>query len=182
MIIFNLTLIFILLLFLFFACIFLATPLFSKIPFIPVRKKVLREIILALELRDGSVLYDLGCGDGRVLFVAGKLNPDVRCVGIEIAPFPYLWAKAREFLSKSKNTSIIRGNMFDKDISSATHVFLYLFPKIMDSLLSKFEKELTPGARVVSCDFQFSNKKPIKILDLKSGSHELNRKLFIYEF
>ena len=162
--------------------LFLLTPLFSKIPFVPVRKNVLNDIISALELSDKSVLYDLGCGDGRILFSVHKLNPNARCVGIEIAPFPFFLAKALKFFNHSKNVSIIYGDMFKTDISSATNVFLYLFPKIMDALLPKFEKELRPGTRVVSCDFQFSNKKPIKILNLKSNSYQLNRKLFIYEF
>lgn len=182
MIFLNLILILIILLVILFLGLFLLTPLFSKIPFVPVRKKILNDIILALELSDKSVLYDLGCGDGRILFSAHKLNPKARCVGIEIAPFPFFWAKTRKFFNCSKNVSIIYGDMFKTNISSATNVFLYLFPKIMDSLLPKFEKELSPGARVVSCDFQFSNKKPIKILNLKSNSCQLNRKLFIYEF
>ncbi|MFH1200859.1 MAG: methyltransferase domain-containing protein [bacterium] len=172
----------ILLLVILLSILFLLTPLFSKIPFVPVRKKVLNDIISALELSDKSVLYDLGCGDGRILFRAHKLNPKVRCVGIEIAPFPFFWAKARKFFNYSENVSIIHGDMFKTDISSATHIFLYLFPKIVDSLLPKFEKELRPGVRVVSCDFQFSNKKPIKTLNLKSNLHQINRRLFIYEF
>ncbi len=162
--------------------LFLATPLFSKIPFVSVRRKVLPEIICAMNLNDRSVLYDLGCGDGRVLFFAAKLYPDISCVGVEKAPFPYLIAKIRMLLSGDRRVSILYGDMFKVNLSLATHVFLYLFPGLMGSLLSKLERELKPGTKVFSCDFQFSNKQPVSILDLKSKSHQLNRRLYVYEF
>ncbi len=180
--IFILIFLLILLLLILLSILFLLTPLFSKVPFVPVRKKVLNEIISALKLSNQSVFYDLGCGDGRVLFAANKLNPKARCVGVEIAPFPFFWAKTRKFFNHSENVSILYGDMLRTNISSATNIFLYLFPRIMDSLLLKLEKELSPGTRVVSCDFQFSDKKPIEILNLKSNPHQLNRKLFVYEF
>jgi len=182
MIIFNLILIFILFVFILLCFVFLMTPLFSKVPFVPVRKKVLSEIISALELKDKSVLYDLGCGDGRVLFAASEVYKNITCVGIEKAPFPYLWAKYCQFFAGDKRVSILYGDMFKLDISPATHIFLYLFPRLMNDLLPKFEKELKPGSRVVSCDFEFANKKPIKIIDLKSKKRQLNHRLLVYEF
>jgi precorrin-6B methylase 2 len=158
------------------------TPLFSKVPFVPVRKKVLADIISSLNLSNESILYDLGCGDGRILFAAAQVFPGISCIGIEKAPFPFLWAKVRQLFSGNKKISLIRGDMFKADVSPATHIFLYLFPELMDALLMKFKKELKPGTRVVSCDFQFSDKKPDQILNLKVAGHQLNRKLYIYNF
>jgi len=178
----NFVLITLLALFIVFSVIFLLTPFFSRVPFVPVRKRILKEVVAVLELRDDSMLYDLGCGDGRVLFSASKLHPKVSCVGVEIAPFPYLSAKIWSILCRAKNVSIHRADMFETDISSATHVFLYLFPAVMDSLLPKFEKELAKGTRVVSCDFQFKYKEPTKVVNLTSVSSGPNRTLFVYEF
>ncbi len=162
--------------------IFLMTPFFVKVPFVPVRGKVLNDIVSALELSDESVLYDLGCGDARVLFAAAKSNSKISCVGIEKAPFPYFWAKSKKFFLKDKQVKILNGDMFQLDTSGATHVFLYLFPKFMDSLLPKLEKELRPGSRVVSCDFEFSGRKPDQILNLKATKNQLNKKLLVYNF
>src|ERR1035437_7676635 len=158
MIFLNLILILTLCFVVFLGCTFLMTPLFSKVPFVPVRKKVLKDIISALKLSNESVLYDLGCGDGRILFAAAKIYPKISCVGIKKAPFQFLWAKVHKFFTGkiSKKISIIRGDMFEANVPPATHIFLYLFPELMDSLLPKFKKELKSGTRVVSCDFQFS--------------------------
>ncbi len=162
--------------------LFLITPFFSKIPVVATRKKVLKEIISAMGLKEGSVLYDLGCGDGRVLFVVSKACQGVSCIGIERAPFLFLLAKVRQLFSRSKKASIFYGDMFKKDFSPATHIFLYLFPELMDVLMPKFEKELVPGTRIFSSDFQFSNRKPNIVLDLKSKNYQLNRKLYVYDF
>lgn len=182
MIIFYYIIIFILCLFIFSSLLFLLTPLFSLIPFLPVRKKILNEIISALELNEQSILYDLGCGDGRILFMAMKANPHILCVGIEIAPFPFLLAKIKSVFNFSKNIRIVYGNFFKINISSASHVFLYLFPEALDKLLPKFEKELKIGSRIVSCDFKFSKRKPNKILEIQSTKWQRNKKLYVYEF
>jgi precorrin-6B methylase 2 len=162
--------------------LFLLTPLFSLIPFVPVRKKILNEIISALELNEQSVLYDLGCGDGRVLFTALKVNPNIVCVGIEISPFPFLLAKMKEFFCVSKDIDISYGDFFKVDVSPASHIFLYLFPRVLDALLPKLEKELQIGSRVVSCDFYFSKRKPDKILEIKATKWQKNKRLYIYDF
>jgi ubiquinone/menaquinone biosynthesis C-methylase UbiE len=182
MIILYYILIFILFLVIFSSLLFLLSPLFSLIPFVPVRKKILNEIISALELNQQSILYDLGCGDGRILFAATKANPHISCIGIEIALFPFLLAKIKKLFYNSRHVHILYGNFFKIDISSASHVFLYLFPEALDNLLSKFEKELKAGSRVVSCDFEFSKRKPDKIIEIKSTKWQKNKKLYVYDF
>lgn len=166
----------------FFSLTFLLTPLFSLIPFVPVRKKILNEIISALELNEQSILYDLGCGDGRILFAATEINPHISCVGIEIAPFPFLLAKVKKVFSFSRNVRILYGNFFKTNLSSASHVFLYLFPEALEKLLPKLETELKSGSRVISCDFKFSKREPNKIIEIKSTKWQKNKKLYVYVF
>lgn len=172
----------ILFLIIFLTLLYFINPLFSLIPFVPVRNKILNEIISALELNDQSILYDLGCGDGRILFAATKTNPLISCVGIEIGPFPFLLAKIKNIFLGSKKVRILYGDFSKKDISSATHVFLYLFPEALDKLLPKFEKELKAGSRIVSCDFEFSKRKPNKIIETTLTKSQKNRKLYVYDF
>lgn len=173
---------FILFLLIFSSLLFLLSSLFSSIPFVPVRRKILNEIILALDLDKKSILYDLGCGDGRILFTAAETNPHISCVGIEIAPFPFLLAKIKSVFNFPKNVRILYGNFFNINVSSASHVFLYLFPEVLDKLLPKFEKELKVGSRIVSCDFEFSRRKPNKILEIQSKKWQKNKKLYVYDF
>jgi len=178
----NLTLIVILLVIFLSGCLFLVTPFFSKIPSVSTRRKVLKQIVEIMDLEDGSVLYDLGCGDARLLFAASQTNQRMICIGVEKAPFPFLIARLRQFFSPNKNISIIYEDLFKTDTSSATHIFIYLLPGFMDMLLPKLEKELKPGARVFSCDFKFSKKDPASVVDLKSKNYQLSRRLFIYDF
>ncbi len=90
-------------------------------------------------------------------------------------------AKKKAIEVKTKRINDQYGRI-KKDISDATHIFVYLFPRIIDDLFAKFEKELKPGTRVVSCDFPFSKRQPNQIIELLATKHQLNKKLYIYDF
>jgi len=153
--------------------------LITRAPFVSVPKNIIPEIVIALKLQNTGVLYDLGCGDGRILMEALHHNPNMKMIGIEKALVPFWFAKLQT--KKFKKIKIHRRNFFKQDLSDATHVFLYLFPKLMDALLPKLEKELKPGTRVVSCSFQFSKKTPVEIINTKT-KNRLVGKMFVYEF
>ena len=160
----------------------------SKVPFITVPRTILPYIQKALNVEKNSVVYDLGCGDGRVLFYSAKLTPEAKYIGIENSFLPLLLARFSNWqrkLFKKKNASIkiIDNDLFQQDLSSATRIFMYLYPNLLDDLLPKFDRELKKGTRVVSVSFQFTLKRPIAEIDLKRpGLFQLARKLYIYEF
>ena len=157
----------------------------AKVPFVSVPNKTLKDIEKALNLNENSVVYDLGCGDGRVLFYLYKNNPKAKYIGIENSAFPYLLACVRNWWHKKVNKSdivIMKKDFFDVDISDATHVFTYLYPNVMDDLLAKFDKELKRGTRLVSASFHFTTKREVEVLDLKRGKWELAREIYVYEF
>jgi precorrin-6B methylase 2 len=160
----------------------LAQEVTGRAPFIPISKDVLDEIVSALELTKGSVLYDLGSGDGRVVFAAATYGEDVQVVGVERSFVPFVLSSFKRRRINSSNTKFIRANFFDVPVDDATHVFLYLFPGLMNLLLPKLQKELSPGTRVVSCDFKFKDKQPVKVIDMHRKKTDLGRKLYIYEF
>ncbi|MFA6397589.1 MAG: hypothetical protein WDK96_01930 [Candidatus Paceibacterota bacterium] len=154
-----------------------------KVPFVPVSKKIISKIITNLKLEDGQTLYDLGCGDGRVLFDCKKEFKNINCVGVEIAPTPLLLLRIKNFFTKKdKKIKIIDKNFFEIDLKEADRIFVYLFPEIMDKLLPKLEKELKSGTLVVSCDFQFSSKNYREKVILKNSNSGLCKNLYIYEF
>lgn len=175
-------LVILLLFFVFVFVLFCWSLVTTRAPFIPVPNEVLPDIIKALELKDNSVVYDLGCGDARVLQSCFTFQPKARCVGIEKDLIPYWIAKRR--LRQKQNTAIkiIRQNFFKHNLSEATHIFLYLFPELMNDLLPKLKAELKPGTRLVSCSFSFKDKEPVGRIDLNRSKGMLARELYIYEF
>ncbi|MCX6784407.1 MAG: hypothetical protein NTV81_00500 [Candidatus Komeilibacteria bacterium] len=157
--------------------------LLTKAPFIPIPKDVLNNISLQLKLQPDSIVYDLGCGDGRVLEACLKLQPQAKYIGIEkeIVPYCLAWWRLRKFI-KTGHCQIIHQNFFKINLTPATCIFTYLFPQLMDDLLPKFQAELQPKTRLVSCDFLFSNKLSLETIDLKRSPHSLGKRLHIYEF
>ncbi|MFA6131291.1 MAG: hypothetical protein WC730_03480 [Patescibacteria group bacterium] len=155
----------------------------TRAPFIPMPNEVLTAIIDALELKEGSYLVDLGCGDARVIEAGWKKEPRARFLGIDHAIFPIILARWRLLrLGNSKGVTLRRQNIFKTDVRDVTHVFLYLFPGLMDSILPKLEKELKTGTRLVSCDYPFSKRSADFVIDLHRTKNQLGRKLYIYIF
>lgn len=157
----------------------------NKVPFVTASNKVLDPIYKAMNIKDDSIVYDLGCGDGRILFYLSHFNKKAKYIGIENGSFPYLLSKIGSYLNKKKENvdiKILKNDFFKEDLSSATHIFTYLYPGLMDELLPKFEKEFKKGTRLVSLSFKFTNKKPIEEIDLNRSKYKLGRKIFVYEF
>jgi hypothetical protein len=168
-----------------------------SVPFVPIRDEAIEPIIKALKLNSQSLLYDLGSGDGKVIFAAYKAQPQAQYVGIEYHFFPHWLAKRKlskiisqtkintviDNLENSTNIELIHNSFFNEDISQATHVFVYLFSSMLDKLLPKLENDLRKGTRLVSCDFTFSKKEPIEVIDIPGGENRKRcKKLYIYEF
>ncbi len=157
----------------------------NRVPFVTASNAVLKDIEKALEVKDDSVVYDLGCGDGRVLVFLSRLYPKAKYIGIENNIFPLLLARAESFLNRKKTGNkieIIDNDFFKQDLKDATHIFTYLYPNIMDELLPKFEKELKSGTRLVSLSFKFTSKNPISEIDLGRSKYKLGRKIYVYQF
>jgi SAM-dependent methyltransferase len=157
----------------------------NQVPFVTSSASILKDIKEALDINNDSVIYDLGCGDGRILFYLSSFNKKAKYIGIENSLFPLLLAWVGNFLNKRKNgveIKIINNNFFDEDLSQATHLLTYLYPNVMDELLPKLKKELKPGTKLFSLSFKFSFKTPIKEIDLKRKKYKLGRKIYIYQF
>lgn len=153
-----------------------ATVLSPDAPLVTVSKKILPEICNALELQPGMTVYDLGCGEGSLLAYAASAYPQTKFIGIDSNFVAFFLAKFNT--RKLSNVQIIRGNFFDRNLSSADRVYTYLFPKVMPKLISKLDQELKPGSKLVSCSFYAQSRPPGSILEL---SHKRG-KLYIYRF
>lgn len=157
---------------------FLRDTFLVRIPFVPVRKRGLEKIIQTLNMKDGDVLFDLGCGDGRVLLEATKGAPQISGVGVEkgIAPFCISYVKSVQSPIKIKY-----GEILEVDVSKATHIFCYLSTEMMQKLSHKFLAECKSGTKILSCDFQIPEWKPIETVFLTAGADKLSRTLYLYQ-
>ena len=129
----------------------------------PAPKNVVRVALDMLKLKEDDILFDLGCGDGRILIMAAKLY-GVKAIGIEIRGA--LVKIARENARKAgvlHLVEIIRGDFFRIDLSAATAITLYLSSTVNNALKEKFVRELKPGTRLVSIFFPIQSWTPVEV-------------------
>ncbi len=155
----------------------------TRAPFVEIPQEILPDIVKTLDVKPGSVVYDLGSGDGRVLEACYKIEPDAKYVGIDKALAPYLLAKWKlRKLIKSADIKFLHKNFFKHDFKDATHLYMYLFPGLLKSLLPKLQKELRSDVRIVSCDFMFPDIEPMEVIDLGRPKGKRGRKIYVYKF
>ncbi|MFW9821246.1 MAG: SAM-dependent methyltransferase [Candidatus Thorarchaeota archaeon] len=148
--------------------LFCIAPLLKGAPWVPTKMKKVRKMLTLAELQQNEVLYDLGCGDGRVLLTAAR-KFGAKAVGIEISPLFYLWCQiVITIFGLRSRVKIKYGNFFKYDMSEADVVICYLLQETNDKLEDKLLKELKPTARIISNTFMF-NKFPLISEDIDIG-------------
>lgn len=107
------------------------------------------------EVGPDDLLYDLGCGDGRMIVTAAR-HYGARAVGIEIDPLRYLWCQTLvTILGLRDRIRVVYGDFNAQDLSAADVVTCYLLQRTNEQLEEKFKRELRPSTRVLSHDFTF---------------------------
>jgi precorrin-6B methylase 2 len=121
--------------------------------YVPTRQAVVDGMLKAANVTAKDVLYDLGSGDGRIPITAAKVY-GARGVGIDIDPQRIAEANANaKEAGVTDKVRFLNQDLFTTDISEATVVTLYLLPSLNIKLLPKLNKELRPGTRIVSHQF-----------------------------
>jgi uncharacterized protein (TIGR03000 family) len=130
----------------------------SQIIFVPTPAPVVDKMLEIAKVTKDDIVYDLGCGDGRIVIAAAK-KYGARGVGIDIDPVRVKKARAnaqREGVEKL--VEIRQGDALKTpDVSKATVVALYMLPEFMEKLGPILKKELKPGTRIVAHDYPFPN-------------------------
>ena len=122
---------------------------------LPMRMRAVYKLLDLAEVGPEDVVYDLGCGDGRLIIAAAR-RYGARAVGIEIHPLRVLWCRALiAVLGLRDRVRVVRGDFFKQDLSDASVVICYLLQRTNHRLEGKLKQELRPGARVISKRFTF---------------------------
>lgn len=128
-------------------------------PFVPSNKRTYQKMIQAAGIKKGNIVYDLGCGDGRLVFAAA--DKGAHAIGIEINLFIYYFTCVKQFLFRKKGC-IKLGNIHTYNLKNADIVFCYLLPTVMKQLDKKFRKELKKECKVISHAFPIPGWNVIK--------------------
>ena len=138
----------------------------KEVPYVPTPPEVVDVMLDTAGVKQGDVLYDLGCGDGRIVIAAAK-RFGVRGVGIDIDPERI--KEANENAKAAGVTDLVEfreQNLFDADLSEASVVTLYLLSSVNLKLRPKLLREVRPGTRVVSHAFDMGDWEPDQELDV----------------
>ncbi|NHJ84457.1 MAG: SAM-dependent methyltransferase [Asgard group archaeon] len=125
-------------------------------PWAPTNKEKAIKMLELAKVQPNDLVYDLGCGDGRILIIAAT-QFGARAIGYEIDPIRYLWCKSRiHRLRLQDKVQVKFGNFFHKDLSDANIVICYLLQKTNNLLQDKLLTELKNDSRIISNNFTFS--------------------------
>ncbi len=129
-------------------------------PWIPTSLSSVRKMLTIAEVKPNDVVYDLGCGDGRILVTAVRRFGVTHAVGVEIDPIRYICIQILITVLRLRDRiQVVYGNLFSLDLSKADVITCYLLPSTNEKLVEKFSRELKPGTRVESNSFSFPGLK-----------------------
>jgi ubiquinone/menaquinone biosynthesis C-methylase UbiE len=153
------------------------------VPYLPTTEEAVVAMLKLADVKSTDVVYDLGCGDGRIVVAAAK-NFGARGVGIDIDPVRIAEAKANAKKAAVENLVQFEENdLFQADIHEASVVTLFLLSSVNLKLRPKLLGELKPGTRIVSNTFEMGDWQPDKELTLEQRSDDdgpFSRKLYLW--
>lgn len=138
----------------------------GEVPYVPTPEEVVEAMLKLAEVKASDTVYDLGCGDGRIVVTAAKKYGS-RGVGIDIDP-----ERIREANENARTNNVaekvtfVEKDLYEADIKDATVVTLYLLSSVNLKLRPKLQKDLKPGTRIVSHQFDMGDWKPEKKVEI----------------
>ena len=129
---------------------------------VPTPQAAVERMVELAEIQSGEKVYDLGCGDGRIVITAAQRHR-VEAVGVDIDPEQV--AKSRENVKRAgveDRVTIVEGDIYQTDFRDADVVFLYLQPDLLRGLIPQL-RQMKPGARIVAFDFGIDGAKPAQV-------------------
>jgi SAM-dependent methyltransferase len=148
-------------------------------PYVLSPQPIVDKMLELANIRPGEMVYDLGCGDGRILITAAK-RYKAHGVGIEISPkLVDMTTSLVKRLGLQDQVEIRLGNILEVKFADADVVTLYLETNSNEMLRPTMEKQLRPGTRVVSHDFEVRGWKSAKVEKIHAFNR--NHTIYLYE-
>lgn len=146
-----------------------------RVPYIKTSRWAVQTILEEINPKKGDKVVELGCGNARVIRAIKKKYPQIKAKGYEVAWWPYLKAK-QKIKKENLNIDLTRKNFYNADLSDSDIIFCFLISSVMPRLEKKLQKELKPGAIVISYIFSFPNWPAKKVIEnpKRSGSSKIN--------
>jgi len=144
-------------------------PVPLDVPYVPTPQEVVDKMLDVAAVKAGDVVYDLGCGDGRIVVTAAR-DRGARGVGIDLNPQRIAEATANaQSAGVADKVKFRVGDLYKADVSQATVVTLYLLPEVNRKLRPQLWKQLKVGTRVVSHAFDMGNAWPPERVERVGG-------------
>ena len=164
------------------AAIAMAQRRVPDVPYLPTTPEAVDAMLKLADVKKTDVVYDLGCGDGRIVVAAAKTY-GARAVGIDIDPQRI--AQAKENAKKAGVENLVRfeeNDLFKADIHEASVVTLFLLSSVNRRLEPKLRRDLQPGTRIVSNTFDMGSWAPEKEfnVDAPTSVSEFSRHLYLW--
>lgn len=132
----------------------------SDAPYVPTKMDYIKQILKLSRIRKGKIFYELGSGDGRVVYEASKLGAE--SYGVEQSWIRVWYSRYMAKKLKLKNIQFFHGNIFDRHYYPADIVYIYLLPEGVNRLEKKLKHELKKGAIIITQTYHFKSWKPYK--------------------
>ncbi len=153
------------------------------VPYVPTPQAVVDRMLELAQVKKGDVVFDLGSGDGRIVITAAR-KYGVRAVGFEIDP-----VRIRESRKNIEEAGV--GNLVEirqqdirtVDLSPASVLTMYLLPDVNLMIRPNIRKQMKPGSRVVSHDFDMGDWRPLKTEHLSvsmKGEHSWEHTIYLW--
>lgn len=131
-------------------------------PYVPSTKNTMFSMIKLAQIQPGMTIYDLGSGDGRLLFEAARAGAS-KCIGFEINPLLVIFVNLKVYFSAYRGQiKVYWKNFWSADIRDADVVFVYLLPWKMERLREKLQTQLHKGTLIVSNSFIFEKWRIVR--------------------
>ncbi len=158
----------------------------SDAPYVPTKIREIKKLLKLAGVKKGKTFYELGSGDGRVVYEAAKLG--AKSLGIEESWLRVWYSRYKTKKLGLTNAFFFHGNIFDRNYYPANIVYIYLLPKGVNKLESKLKKELKKNSVIITQTYHFENWKPYKkIIPPKAkittafGKQYLKESFYLYQ-
>ncbi len=151
-----------------------------KAPWVPMYKKDLARLDQLIEFKPGQTFYDLGCGNGRIIFYLAKKYPEVKFVGVEISLIFFLICYVRKLMGGYKNVSLKLNDYMRLDFNQADYIYVFANAKPINDIARKIEKEILKPIIILSYCFEIKDWD--KFLVEQSKPEAKSNSIYIYQY